>query len=536
MFDAAMFPALLDTTSRSAVETALAAASQTDDRATLHYARGYLAAQRGEVGSSVASFAAAQVKVDRGDAALAARIALELGYLYVTQGAQEAARAIAAWGEGLAGADAADIAHLRALLANSAGDYVQARSEYRVAIAHAPAAVSPFTYAIALTNLAVALSHRDPAGSAELARLSLRTMAAARLHPAIAPAAQNALGYAYICLGEFRAASDELADARDAAIRTGNATIAQFAEYNLAIVDELHGDIAESRSRLEHLRDIEPQPARREFQHWVELRLAWLAARAGDATLARMRLEPLRRSVRSADFENAALQLDAVIAVSGHRLGEAREILRGQIARWTSNGDDLNVFVAGLWLAHVETLSGRSRAARIALGAAVEVGMTRRFRVSPNWWIPAIVDSAREGAVGDIAAYLQSLWVVRSCEDSRSIVPEVQLCRDGMALVNGTSLGTEPWRVGRAGPNVLRRLFATLIDAHPGFVLRDDLADLLWPDSDGDHARTNLYAATRDLRRVLAALPGVAVIVTDGRYSLRLAANVNVVPQGALKP
>lgn len=217
-----------------------------------------------------------------------------------------------------------------------------------------------------------------------------------------------------------------------------------------------------------------------------------------------------------------------MIAVSEHRLGEARQILRCQIQRWTSNGDDLNVFAAGLWLAHVETLCGRARAARIALGAAAEVGMTRRFSMSPNWWMPAIVDSAREIAGGEIAGYVNSLRVVRSRDDSRSMAPAIQLCRDGTALVNGTSLGVEPWRTGRAGPSVLRRFFAALIDVYPGSITRDDLADLLWPDSNWDHARTNLYGATRDLRRVLAALPGVAVVVIDGHYGVQLAANVNV--------
>ena len=73
---------------------------------------------------------------------------------------------------------------------------------------------------------------------------------------------------------------------------------------------------------------------------------------------------------------------------------------------------------------------------------------------------------------------------------------------------------------------MLRRFFARLATAYPSAVTRDELAEYLWPDSDGDRAIRNLYSATVDLRRLLAALPGVAVTAGDGGYALRCEGNV----------
>ena len=67
---------------------------------------------------------------------------------------------------------------------------------------------------------------------------------------------------------------------------------------------------------------------------------------------------------------------------------------------------------------------------------------------------------------------------------------------------------------------MLRRLFARLVAAHPHAVSRDELADELWPESEGDKAVRNLYAATKDLRRVLASARGVRLVARGGTYRL----------------
>jgi DNA-binding SARP family transcriptional activator len=75
---------------------------------------------------------------------------------------------------------------------------------------------------------------------------------------------------------------------------------------------------------------------------------------------------------------------------------------------------------------------------------------------------------------------------------------------------------------------VLRRYFRALLSAHPAALARDELADLLWPESEGDKAVRNLYDATKDLRRVLASIPGVQLRVSDQTYGLALTGNVRV--------
>jgi DNA-binding SARP family transcriptional activator len=55
-----------------------------------------------------------------------------------------------------------------------------------------------------------------------------------------------------------------------------------------------------------------------------------------------------------------------------------------------------------------------------------------------------------------------------------------------------------------------------------------NFADALWPESEGDRAIRNLHAATYDLRRVLAEIPGARLSVADGRYELQLGASVSV--------
>lgn len=77
----------------------------------------------------------------------------------------------------------------------------------------------------------------------------------------------------------------------------------------------------------------------------------------------------------------------------------------------------------------------------------------------------------------------------------------------------------------------VRRLFQLLAAAHPVGVHRDELADLLWPASDG--ARQNLFAALNDLRRLLEAVPGLSIETDEGRY--RLAAPPTVLFERAMR-
>src|SRR5205085_12056117 len=85
--------------------------------------------------------------------------------------------------------------------------------------------------------------------------------------------------------------------------------------------------------------------------------------------------------------------------------------------------------------------------------------------------------------------------------------------------VAGKPIPDEAWQ-RRSGARVRKRLFALLVEAHPHGIPRDELADTLWPESEGDKAVRNLYAVTKDLRRVLASARGVRLVARGGTYRL----------------
>jgi pimeloyl-ACP methyl ester carboxylesterase len=94
--------------------------------------------------------------------------------------------------------------------------------------------------------------------------------------------------------------------------------------------------------------------------------------------------------------------------------------------------------------------------------------------------------------------------------------PSVLITRDGVVIIAGREFAESDWREGKSGSGVLRRFFRVLLSAYPARLGRDELADLLWPESEGDKAIRNLYDATKDLRRVIARIPGARLEVISG--------------------
>ncbi len=92
----------------------------------------------------------------------------------------------------------------------------------------------------------------------------------------------------------------------------------------------------------------------------------------------------------------------------------------------------------------------------------------------------------------------------------------------GCVSLGGYPLGQRHWRIGRTGTRKLRQYLALLVVRYPTPVTRDELADRLWPESDGDRAIRNLYAATSDLRRFLHVIPDAYLCVEEGGYRLDL--------------
>ncbi len=466
---------------------------------------------------------------------MAARLAFELGYLYLVQSRSVTADAVLAWAEGLyanTSAASADLLHLRALAADDMGDPVRARGLYRIALESSAEALTPLTRALATINLAVSLNHVDPAESLALAEFAGQLVEAAHLDRRLRPTISNVQAYALICLGRTPDARAAAARATMEAREVGHRRVALYAGFNMAIIDELEGSPDAARAGLLEVQDASRAEGLTDLEGWASLRLAWLRLRTGDPSGARRLLDDAHALLLSTRYAEALRTLKALINLEERRYPEARVELEGALRSATQRGDLLCEFVLLLWLAHLERLVGRDRVAGRLGRRALTLAGAHDFRWSPNWWSAEVVRSAQTHAP-DRAADAARLITSAGEADRAREQSTVEIFGDGRVLVDGCALDPEQWRVGRTGSHVLQRMFGLLVTSYPSPLRRDELAERLWPASDGDRAIRNLYAATVDLRRLLAGVPGVVLAVDDSGYRLFFDGNVRLTERAA---
>lgn len=526
----AALPALVDSPARSAARQRLAemGRSELEARAETAYAAGVLAVNDRDFESAITWLVRAQSIVDPSQQALIARIAFELGYVHLARAEVVTTEAVIAWAEALLGEHAAvasDLLQLRALVADRLGDYRAAIALYRGAIARSGRALTPQTRVLAMANLAVALEHRNPAESVSLCNLCIAMLETGRVHPGVAPAILNIKGYSLICQGDLAAARTALGRAVTMA-GSDNHTIRAFGSFNLAIVDELAGNPVSARTRLEALaRDRAAEPAN-EFVGWIHVRLAWLDVLDERPAAAEARLQKAFGAHTPAAHATSISIVLALIALSQGNASNARAELTRLAATARERGDLLTAFTLNLWCAVVEHRGGRQQAALRAVTAAHAIGHEAGFRVSPNWWSEELGRTARRVARAEQRSFFDGL-LGPTLDGRRTSSPaSVHIESTCSIAIRGRPLGDDAWREGRTGRRVLQRYFGALVAAHPASLERQALCDELWPDSDGDRAVANLYAATNDLRRVLAAVPGVRVRAAEHRVWLDLDENV----------
>ncbi len=526
-------PALVDSTHRDLVLGELnrldAAVIAADAR--LSYLTAVAATLRHDRSAAIRHLVRAQAVARPGQRVLAARIAFELGFLYlsVDERATADATLLSAEARDDEARPSADVVHLRALVADAAGDHRAAREAYRSAIRHSARALTPATRVLALTNLAVSLNHLDPRESVSLCHLALATLDAERLHPQIRPSIRNVLGYALACLGDLDAAREIAGAARDDARAMDQRQVALFASFNLAIVDELQGRAADSERRLRVVSSRAAASGLPALEGWTAIRRAWLRLRVGDSAGARALLAERFGTRLPAGHAGHVRMLHALIDLHEHRTAAARRALLALTRSWRDSDDELDRFSALLWLATLDAEVGRDELARRSVNEACAIGRARGFRVATNFWGPQLPTTARTHASADNAGFAAAL-VVPGARTRASRHPSVLIRGDGSIRVGHRVLPEDAWRRGGTGRRQLRRLFDALRAAYPSEIHRDRLADLLWPESEGDRAVANLYAAVDDLRHVLADVPGVAVRVAERRYGIRLAENARIEP------
>jgi tetratricopeptide (TPR) repeat protein len=524
-------PKLFDTKHRDLVLTKVAELTIEDVAADarLSYLAAAAATLRHDRKVAIQHLINAQAIVKPNERALIARVAFELGYLYLSRDERAAADAtlLSAQEGDETARPSADIDHLRALIADAVGDYRQARVAYRAAISHSSRALTPATRVLALTNLAVSLNHAEPHESVSLCNLALATLDARQLHPQIRPSVRNVLGYALVCLGDLDDARQTATAARDEAREMDQQLVELFASFNLGIIDELQGRRADAEARLSDVSKRARTDNLTALDGWTAIRRAWLRLCEDDAAGARHLLRE-RFGVRMPPMHSDSLKmLRALLDLQDRRYTVARQAFLELARSYREKDDQLDRFAVLLWLATVDRESGREDLARKNANEACLIGRNHGFRVATNFWGPELAATARAYATEenkDFADGLITLEKGATPKARRSVV----IGQNGTITVDGRTVLDDIWRHGGTGRRQLRLLFETLRAAYPAAIDRDRLTDLLWPDSEGDRAIANLYAAINDLRHVLADLPGVTVRLKDQRYGIHLAENARI--------
>lgn len=523
-------PRLIDTVDREQLLDAMRNVSAIEVAANsgLAFAAGYAALVDGAVESGTRWLTRAQSALQPGQELLGARIAFELGALYVARNCAVPADVLLLDRERSTDRPNGDLLHLRALSAEAMGDHVRAVALYRETLSADAEVLSPSTRVLAMINLAASCSQRDPSEALALTELAIAMIAGRELHRRMRPPALNIMGYALICLGRLRDAREALVNAATEAESHGYRRVALYAAFNEAIVDELEGDRDAADAKL---REVNDRAAERfpDLVGWVRIRQIWLTWLIGDLQRATQMLDEARATLHSMRYAESLLCLQSLLEASAGAPSKAiagfESLRRSAVLR----GDLVTEFALLLRLVHLELGFGSDQKARRNAKRALTVLRQSSFRASPNWWSGEILDSFIEAAADPTTGVLVPPALAHRRPPIRRLPVHVR--KDGSATLAGREIALN-WQAGRTGSRMLRRMFGALLDSHPRPVPRDVLADKLWPESEGDAAIRNLYAATNDLRKVLVDLPGVRLCLGDEGYGLKLDDNVGLLPAG----
>ena len=453
---------------------------------------------------------------------LRARLAFELGCVLLDDGGTEAAESVIAWAESFSRSPSSDILHLRALIADRRGERTDAIAFYRQAIAKARTALSPLSRVLELRNLAETLAHESPAEALTMYRHALETLQAHDLDPRLAPALHNGFAYAAICAGDLDLAETELAAASRDALRLRIPLMHAYALYNRSIVAELRDRTADAGAAILQAREVAESAKLRDLVAWCWIRETWIALKRKDRPAAD-RAAGAARKLSGSSHAEALATLDAMFTlIEGDHLDAAK--LFGDLAQeYLDRSDFVTAVALLLWRSVAYRKANALKGAKAAAREACDVRRRGPVRVSPSWWAREIIEAARMDGGGTCADDL--LATTAGILDAPRAMVDIRGDEIG---IDGAKLPATAWQ-RKSGARVLRRLFALLVAAYPRVLSRDELTDELWPESEGDKAVRNLYAATKDLRRVIASAPGLTLVARAGGYALEAAPNVTVI-------
>jgi tetratricopeptide (TPR) repeat protein len=489
----------------------------------LAFALGYAELAAGATAEGVQWLTRAESALQHDQPLLAARIAFELGAVYVARGTVAPAEILLLDRERPT-QPLGDIVHLRALIAEAMGDHAKAIELFRRVISTELEVLSPATKVLATINLAASVSHRDPSESVALTDLAIATLSGLQLHPRLRAPARNIRGYALICLGRLDDARHELECAAQDASACNYRRIARYASYNLALIDELEGAIDDAVARICDIRDSDADYLP-DLVGWARLRLIWLNWLRGEGSRAEAGLAEARQDLRSMRYAETILFLRSLLDASKGRIRSALSGFESLRRAAALRGDSVTELALELRLAHLERTAGTDLRAAQHERNVLRILRDSTVRLSPNWWSREIVESFAASVEDPLRfVLLTPAHEPAACNGHER---RISIGRDGKAFV-GDAEATLSWQVGRTGSRVLRRLFERLCVAYPRAVAREELADALWPESEADAAIRNLYGAVNDLRKVLTDVPGVRVAAVPPGYALCCAPHVSV--------
>ena len=249
--------------------------------------------------------------------------------------------------------------------------------------------------------------------------------------------------------------------------------------------------------------------------------VALLAGRTADAMEMMGREIPVSEAL-GAPFVTATFRIQfAQILVSDGRHEAAAEPLREALAFARSMPSHILEFQSLLTIAWASFRGGDATAGLVALRAGLAIGRTQNYMNCHPLWIPEMM---REIFSRALDADIESDYVRRFIR-KRRLAPgprdtsswpwairiytlgQFEIRKDGVALQS----------TGKAQQRVLD-LLKTVIAHGPRGAAAEGLAELLWPQAEGDGARDALRVALHRLRRLLGGEQ--AVIVSEGKASL----------------
>ncbi len=488
----------------------------------LAFAMGRVALFRDDHHAARALYTSAAAAADA-TVSLRARSCWELGCLALADGELEAADLVLQMSTtalGRIAEDTPDILHIRSLIAERRGVRRASLADLRRAIALGDRALTPMTRVLALRNLASLRVQDDPQEAAGLCALALALIDGDLLDRRSHASVENALAYALICEAQLDDALDHARAAAADAARTGHRLIEGYAHFNMCIAFELRGDLAAADAALARAERIAVDGRCDELLGWVRIRHAWLAVKHGDRESARDAIEREFGAGGPSILRTALETLKAILDYGSGRLPRAIAALRALVDTYREEDDYLSTIAVLLWVACAHDAMGDQGSAQAAIAAAVRLGQVRGVCVSPNWWSDELVSVARDRALPSDTAYCRALMTTNTTI-GQPVLPTISIRADGNILIAGIPISDALWRSGRSGSRVLRRLTSALASAHPVGLTREEIADLLWPESEGDRAMRNLDSALNDLRKILAVVGGVAVRFEKARYRLQ---------------